>query len=68
MPPQHDQKGEVNSQAKLTDAKVRLIRASNETNKVLAERFGVSDIIISLVKRGKRWRHITHEGSKYRGQ
>jgi len=51
--------GKTNSNAKLTDAAVKIIRTSTESNVALAGQYGVSDMIISLVKRHKRWTHIT---------
>jgi len=53
------QPGVINGNAKLTDAAVRIIRTSTESNVALARQYGVSDMIISLVKRHKRWTHIT---------
>jgi hypothetical protein len=38
---------------KLTEEQVREIRASTETNVALAPRYGVTDVTISLIRRGK---------------
>ncbi|KPU94716.1 hypothetical protein APR50_10570 [Variovorax paradoxus] len=40
---------------KLDMQKAREIRSSNETGRVLAERFGVTPQLISLVRTGKSW-------------
>lgn len=42
-------------QGKLDMEKARAIRASEETGPVLAERYGVSTALISLVRRGQSW-------------
>jgi hypothetical protein len=47
--------GERHGMAKLTRNIVAKIRASKETQAVLARRFGVSPSCISLVRSGKRW-------------
>lgn len=51
--------GERNVNARLTAEMVREIRASSETIYQLAERYGVSDVSIGNVLRGKTWRHVT---------
>lgn len=52
--------GERQGQAKLTDDAVREIRAmkGRMTQFVLADRFGVSQGLISLVQLGKSWGHV----------
>jgi hypothetical protein len=50
--------GERNGRHKLTEDDVREIRASHETQKVLAARFGVSPAAISMAKTGATWPHI----------
>lgn len=52
-------RGEKRPQAKLTDAKVREIMASDEPLSVLASRYGTSKPAIHFVKVGKTWNHIT---------
>jgi NAD-dependent SIR2 family protein deacetylase len=55
----YDQSGEDNSSAKLTEARVRGIRASVGANgRELAEIHGVTQMTISRVLRGKIWRHV----------
>lgn len=51
--------GTSNHQAKLNDKAVRDIRTSTLPCKALAARYGVSDMIVSLVKRRKRWAHVS---------
>ena len=51
-------KGERIWIAKLTDEDVVDIRKSSEPQKVLAARFGVSQSVISLAKRGITWAHV----------
>lgn len=47
--------GENHPLAKLTWGAVAEIRASHETQKVLADRYGVNQPLISLIERGLRW-------------
>jgi hypothetical protein len=49
-------KGERNGRAKLSAPQVELIRQSKERNAALARQFGVSNVLIGLVKRGLCWR------------
>ena len=51
-------RGEAHHKAKLTEDDVRAIRASNDSQYVLAKRFGVSRPMIGYIKRGLSWRHI----------
>ena len=44
--------------AKLTDDHVRAIRSSLERNVWWAKRLGVSETLISLVRRRRIWRHV----------
>jgi len=47
--------------AKLTEAQVREIKtalASGEIQRVLAEKYGVDQSVISNIKRGKAWKHL----------
>ena len=45
--------------AKLTEENVRTILSSSEVQQVLADRFGVSQPIISQIKRRKLWSHVS---------
>lgn len=51
--------GERMWNSKLTEALVREIRASDEPQKALAQRVGVSQALVSLVRRYRIWRHVT---------
>lgn len=51
-------RGEHAGNARLTVAQVREILASDEPNRVLAERFGVHHAAIWQVRACKTWRHI----------
>lgn len=52
-------KGSSNGRAKLTEDDVVLIlRDQTSTNTELARRFGVSQVMISQIKRRKKWRHV----------
>lgn len=45
-------------QAKLTEAEVLEIRASHEKQQILADRYGVTNSQISMIKSRKSWSHI----------
>lgn len=51
--------GSKNHASKLSDDDVRAVVASSETYGVLSERYGVSQAMISQIKRGCRWSHVT---------
>ena len=51
-------RGMRHSKAKLTDAKVRTIRASSDTHTALARRYGVTKQVISAVRKGTTWKHV----------
>jgi hypothetical protein len=44
--------------AKLTEDIVLAIRASSEKIQILADRYGVSDTLISYVRHRKIWKHV----------
>jgi hypothetical protein len=50
-----DNRGEKHGMAKLTEAKVRKIKASKQRVVVLAERYGVATGTIYQIKQGIRW-------------
>ena len=57
----HEQRGEKNNSAKLTEADVSAIKErldSNETTVSISRSFDVSRAAISLIKSGKRWAHV----------
>ena len=53
-----DVRGERHGESKLTEDAVREIRASSRTGRELADKFGVSESAVSLVRRGKSWTHV----------
>jgi transposase len=57
--------GEKNPKAKLTPEQVLEIRASTESDKALADRFGVWQSTIYAIRTGKKWRNLP--GAKKRG-
>ena len=50
--------GEKSATARLKDQDVRDIRASNETQRALAARYGVSQVAIHAIRARKTWKHI----------
>lgn len=55
----NNQTGSHNSQSKLTEDDVALIRNSHQRNHLLAIRYGVSASLIGKVKKGVGWSHVT---------
>lgn len=51
-------KGEANGGSKINEAAVRDIRASSETARVTAERYGVSTSLIHGIRQRRIWKHI----------
>ena len=51
-------RGERSPSAKLTDEKVREIRASQKTQRALAAEYGVSQSVIGVIRRRQAWRHV----------
>lgn len=51
-------KGTAHYACKLTEAQVREIRASKESEKALAQRFNVSPGLMWWIKTRRRWKHI----------
>jgi HNH endonuclease len=51
-------RGEANPTSRLTDDLVRLFRASPKTSTELAREHGCSLSAVSLIRRGKTWRHL----------
>ncbi len=58
-----DNKGSKHSCSKLTDEDVKEILESNESNKMLAKRYGVNDRTISSLRHGVHWKHL--QGTRY---
>jgi hypothetical protein len=50
--------GEAHSRAKLTENEVRAIRASTDSQRVLAARYGVTQACICKVRTGHAWAHV----------
>ena len=50
--------GERSGQAKLTERDVRVIRSDARPNRTIATEYGVSGVLIGMIKRGRIWRHI----------
>ncbi len=49
----------VKSHKKLTDDQIMEIYSSTGTLSQIGERFGVSDVMVSRIKRGKSWNEVT---------
>jgi hypothetical protein len=54
----HDQVGEQNGNARLTEHDVRVIRASSDIQRVTAARFGITQVMVSRIKLRKAWAHV----------
>lgn len=54
----HRPKGIAHPSAKLTEDDVRVIRTLPATQRALAEKFGVSQATISLIRQRKHWGHV----------
>jgi hypothetical protein len=54
-------RGIKHGNAKLNDAAVVAIRADTRPQKAIAESYGVAQSLISLVKTGKIWAHVTQQ-------
>lgn len=50
--------GEANPQAKLTTSVVLAILASDESQRALGDRYGVSRTTVGCARRGETWRHV----------
>lgn len=50
--------GETNKSSKLTAETVRLIRIDKRSNKVVASEYGVSNVLVGMIRRRLAWRHI----------
>jgi IS30 family transposase len=59
--------GEDNITHKLTNEDVREIKrllAGGYKQREIARQFGIHQVMVSLIKRGKRWPHLTNESSE----
>jgi hypothetical protein len=55
-------RGTRNGRAKLTLEQVAEIRRSDDTQKALAERFGVDPSLVGRIRRGELWREVEADG------
>lgn len=53
-------KGEINGQSIITEKIAELIKNSTEKSVVLAERLGIKQNTITVIKSGKRWKHLNN--------
>jgi hypothetical protein len=54
--------GEKNKNAKLTEVQVLEIRANTtESQEAIAQRYGVSQVLVSKIKRGGAWSHLSRK-------
>jgi hypothetical protein len=51
-------KGEKHGQSKLREQQIHEIRASRESCKVTAARYGISDVLVSMIRRRRIWGHV----------
>lgn len=51
-------KGEAHGHAKLTEDQVRRIRNGGGTGADMAREMGISETVVSLIRRGRIWRHV----------
>jgi hypothetical protein len=57
--PERMARGARHGQAKLTAEQVWEIKTSQDTNRALATKFGVSRTLIGDIRTGRVWRHLT---------
>jgi hypothetical protein len=53
--------GSLNPAAKLTEDQVRAIRSALHAGKTcaaLSREYGVTDVLVGLIKRREKWRHV----------
>jgi DNA invertase Pin-like site-specific DNA recombinase len=51
-------RGSENPASKLTEAKVIELLQTYGTNHDLARKFGISSVMVGLIRKGKKWKHI----------
>jgi len=54
----HDQVGQRNGNARLTENEVRAIRASDDIQRIIAARYGITQVMVSRIKLRKAWRQV----------
>ena len=52
------QRGERHYAARLSEDDVRAIRSSSGNQRVVAARFGIERSLVSMIRSGKRWKHV----------
>jgi DNA-binding transcriptional regulator YiaG len=52
--------GATHPKVTLTETDVHAIRASSDTHKVLAERYGICLATVWNVRHGRTWKYLTH--------
>ena len=50
--------GESNGRARLTEAQVRAIRSDTRSKVAIAQTYGISNVLVGLIKRRKIWKHV----------
>lgn len=55
-------KGESNPRARMTEAQVLELRASNEPISALAKRYSIGETTVSDIKAGRTWKHLNDRG------
>jgi len=61
--------GEANGLSKLSEENVIAVFTSNDSHRALARKYGVSDVAIASIRKGKTWTHVTDKlnmGSVFR--
>jgi hypothetical protein len=54
----HDQVGVRNGNVRLTEDDVRAIRAAEGIQRIIAARYGISQVMVSRIRLRKAWRHV----------
>jgi hypothetical protein len=56
--PEMVRKGENHGRSKLTESQVIEIRQSHESGLSISKRMGITDVLVSMIRRRKLWKHI----------
>lgn len=64
--PNHKVKGEGNGNAKLSDWQVLEIKESGLSQRKIAAKYGICQAVVSEIKTGKMWSHITRPIERHR--
>jgi hypothetical protein len=51
--------GSQNPASKLTENQAMAIYRASASNRAIARRYGVSDVLVGRIKRGKSWKHLS---------